>query len=270
MGLLGWLRKRPAVHVRIRGVTSPTVYFETDDAAELAVLRRALAVEPGTGAICMCPGTLVIEIGDEPPLTLHHGESLRWAGSRGNEPLRDPDAAMDWLSAHGITFVREEHDAANQRADASQREDAAWKAAMPASLLPFFDAMRTSGASERPEWTAAIEAEHPDPTARARVLLALLGSSSSPWSGHPSYESVPAALLLRMPLPALLAAIGDATDDRIAAGAARLFSSWSFGRERKRDRARIPPELRAALIAVVERGGDPDKLDAARRALAAS
>jgi hypothetical protein len=94
MRILGWLRPRKLVTARIRGVREPTLYVETSDATEVAELRRAFAVDAGTGAICICAGTLHIEIGDEPPLTLHHGESLRWSGSHGNQPLRGPDAAI--------------------------------------------------------------------------------------------------------------------------------------------------------------------------------
>lgn len=267
MGILDWLRPRKPVALRIRGIGEPTLYFETSDATEIRELRRVLAVDAGSGAICMCAGTLTVEIGDEPPLTLHHGESLRWSGSHGNQPLRDPDAAMSWLSAHGIAFVREEYEDARRREAAAQEESAEWVAAMPASLRPFFDAMRSSGSDEHPDWTAAIEAEVADPIARARVLLELYGSSPGTWSPHPSYESVPATLLMRLPLATLIAAIGDAPSERVSTGAARLFSSWSFGKERRRDRSLIPAELTRALIAAIERTGNAERLDTTRRAL---
>jgi hypothetical protein len=72
---------------------------------------------------------------------------------------------------------------------------------------------------------------------------------------------------MRLPLATLIAAIGDAPSERVSAGAARLFSSWSFGRERKRDRALIPAELKRALIGAIERSGDAERLETTRRAL---
>ncbi|HEU0029849.1 MAG TPA: hypothetical protein VFQ53_04395 [Kofleriaceae bacterium] len=278
MGLFDRWRKPPAyegvladaVRVRMRRVAERTALFETTDAAELATLSDALRTVEGSGAMCLCPGSLHLDIetrAGSKLVTLHHGESLRWDGSHGNVPLASPDALMDWLSARGVGFVREEYEEARLRAVESDAEDAKWKAALPASLRPFFDDMRPGLPQEDPAWTAAIEAEFPDPVARARVLLELYGSGAGPWSGYPGYESIPAQWLLAMPLPVLLEAIGDVPGVRLAEGAARLFCSWDFGQRRKRDRTRIPDGLKRALVEHVERTGDEDKRFAARNAL---
>ena len=219
---------------------------------------------------CMCMGTLVFEFeGIQPEsITLHHGVSLRWEESGGNLALLDPDAVMDWLSARGIDFVRSEYEEDRRRGSETTREAEWWRASLPASLAPFFDEMWQTGGMSKPEWTAAVEAELPDPIERARVLLDLFGSGVGRWSGHPSWEQVPEELLMDLPLAVLLAAIGDAPDERRREGAARLFSSWSFGRRRAADRAAIPEGLRRRLLAHAEASSDEDKRRRARAALA--
>src|SRR5205085_597904 len=99
-----------AKHVRCKKPIGNAVLYETSNADEIAALVTALRVEPASGAYCMCIGTLQIEL-DDLCITLHHGETLRWPTSHGNAALLDPGAVMDWLSARGITFVREEYEA---------------------------------------------------------------------------------------------------------------------------------------------------------------
>jgi hypothetical protein len=242
------------------------IVYETSDAAELESLGRVLRVGQTDGGHCMCTGTLDFEIesaGGLEHVTLHHGESVRW----NREFANYPDAIMDWLSARGVTFVREQHDESRRRRAVSQAENARWLSQMPASLAPFFEEMRNSGGSHSPEWTAAIEREFPDALARARVLLLLYGSGGGRWSGYGSCEGVPEHLLLQMPLDLLLGAIGDASDERMREGAARLFSSWDFGKQRAADRALLPAALKRTLLAHVEAEANEDKRARARKAL---
>jgi hypothetical protein len=215
----------------------------------------------------MCIGTLVFEMEGGKDVTLHHGVSLRWKDSHGNHMLVRPDAVMDWLSARGMTFVRAEYEEDRRRGIESQKQQAQWLAALPASLKPFIDEMRQSGARSRPAWTAAVEAEFPDRVQRARAMLELYGSGSGPWSGYPSWEQVPQQLLLEEPLDVLFAAIGDDPDGRVCEGAARLFASWDFRKRKRRLRSTISEELRLRLLVHV--GTDPEKLRALERALGA-
>jgi hypothetical protein len=250
------------------------ILYETASLRDLAALAGALRIEPASDErwYCMCIGTLVFEFEAPSPkrsITLHHGVSLRWEGSEGNVALVDPDAVMAWLSARGMGFVREEYDEGRRRSD----EDAAlarrWRAALPASLVPFFDASGDESGDGGPKPEAAIEAELPDPVERARVLLDLFGSGAGPWSGYPAYETLPAQLLLDLPLEVLLAAIGDAPDERRREGAARLFSSWDFHQRREPELAKLPEALRRRLLAHAESSADEDKRDRARAALGA-
>lgn len=243
------------------------VLYETSDREDIAALARALATQPGTGAYCMCLGSLVLELDGVSPdrVTLHHGVTLRWEGSNGNAPLVSPDAIMDWLSARGMSFVREEYEDAIVRGNEGAAEAARWRAALPASLAPFFDDMRQSGWSSKPEWTAAIEAEYPDTVSRARVLLELYGSGVGRWSGYPSWESVPLQLLVGLPFETLIAAIADPTD-RCCEGTIRLICSWDFRKRRKKLVAKLPEVVRARLLAHAQTLHD-DNLETAIDAL---
>ena len=259
-----------ASRVRCRRPDQQKILYETSDRSDIAALAAALQTEPRSSGYCLCRGTLELELdGAEPrAVTLHHGVSLRWHESGGNLVLLRPDAVMDWLSSRGMHFVREEYDDDQRRGAESANQARSWRAVMPASLRPFFDEMRQSGGDSDPAWTAAIEAELPDPIERARVLLDLFGSGAGRWTGYPSWESIPEHLLLRMPLAVLLAAIGDAPDARRREGAARLFSSWWFARERRGELAGIPDPLRRLLLDHIESSPDDDKRRRARAALA--
>ncbi len=248
----------------------PTVLYETTDPTEIASLAKTLQTGPDGVGHCMCFGTLVYEIESAAGtrrISLHHGETLREEHAFDNVPLLSPDACMDWLSARGITFVREEYEEARRRGAEFKAHAARWRAALPSSLAPFFDEMG-SGRKPRPEWTAALASEYPDLKQRAVMLLRLFGSGAGPWSGYPAYEGVPEAFLLEMSLDVLLAAASDATDDRVTEGEARLFAGWEFGRQRRDDRAALPVELRRRLLDYAERSAHEDNRARARAAFA--
>ena len=247
--------------VRCRRPRETSAIYETAAPDDIRALVAALATTPGSGAYCMCFGTLVLEL-DGADVTLHHGESLRWDGSGGNQPLVDPDALMRWLSARGMDFVRAEYDESRERGNQTAIEAARWRAAMPASLLPFFDDMRSSGGSSRPEWTAAIEAEIPDRVARTRAMLELYGSGVGKWSGYPSWESVPLQLVVEQPYEIIVAAIGDAPSERCCEGALRLICSWDYRKRSKKLVAKLPAPVRERLLAHARSMPDENRVTA--------
>ncbi len=285
VGILKWLRRdggeprvkgwfRGARRVRVREVfgesemVEPKVLYETTDPEEIARLAETLQTGPGSGAHCMCVGTLIYEIEFRAGIrriSLHHGESVRVDNEFENLPLLSPDACIDWLSAHGVTFVREQYEEDRRQRAKSASQAERWRTLLPSSLVPFFDGRGFEGKPPS-EWTAALAVEYPDLQQRAIVLLRLFGSGAGPWSGYPSYEGMPETLLLEMPLEVLLAAAAEASDDRGTEGAARLFAGWYFGRQRPGDRAALPAELKRRLLTHAERSADEDKRARARAA----
>jgi len=278
-----WSTPRPAaVHGPLPGIVGAAtrlkcrmpaagsaILYETASPEDIAALAATLSSDSEPRAYCMCGGTLIFELETAGPSTLmlHHGVSVRWEGSRGDLSLHTPDAVMDWLSARGMPFVREEFEATRRRAHEASMQAWRWRAALPSSLAPFFDDMRVTRADSDPAWTKALEAQIPDPIERARLMLELFGSSAGPWTGAPAWEGVPERFLLGMPLDVLITAIGDAPDVRRCEGAARLFSGAAFGRERPLDRRRLSEELRGLLLDHVEASNDRDKRARARAAL---
>lgn len=260
----GWFRGARKVRVREAygesEIVEPKVFYETSDPDEITSLVEALQTGPGGGWHCMCCGTLLYEIESKAGtrrISLHHGESLRAENEFENLPLLNPDACMAWLSARGITFVREEYDEAVRHATVAQAQAERWRAALPTSLAPFFDDMG-GGGQPNPEWAAALAAEYPDLQQRAVVLFRLFGSGAGPWSGYPTYEHVPEVFLAEMPAQVLIAAAADATDDRVTEGAARLFAGWEVRRRLPGDRVVLPAELKHRLLAHAERCENED------------
>jgi hypothetical protein len=265
----GGLAAQIAQAERVRCLSLPErrVLFETTEETAIAQLAAALTTVPGEPFHCMCLGTLVVEAEASVPVsfTVHHGVSVRVGrGAEGDLALRDPAALMGWLTAHGMPFVQEEYDDAARAGARTRLAAEAWRAQLPASLAPFFEEMQRSGGTSRPEWTKAVEAELADPVERARRLLDLFGGGVGPWNGVPSWELVPEALLLGLPLEVLLSAVGEAPPPERRQGAARLFCGWHFNTRRKHDRLGIPKELGQMLLRHVEATGDDAQVRAAR------
>jgi hypothetical protein len=259
-----------ATSVAVKGVFSgDEVLFETDDPSELASLRDALRIEGAIGH-CMCVGTLAFmfsrEGEDLGTVTLHHGQSLRWDPFFYNAELVEHDPILDWLSAHGMPGARRDYDDDRRHGEAAAEVAERWHAAMPPALESLWPSM-SSPLFDWPEVADVMSREYPDPVERARVLLEWFGQGKGPWSGYPSYESVPGWCLLQLPLSVLLeGAQGEPQTDGLREGAARLFAGWDFRHHRSRDLGRIPRDLKLLLLEHSLTSTDEDKLARAQRA----
>ena len=262
-----------ATSVAVRGVlSSDEVLYETDDPSELVSLRDALRIEGAIGH-CMCLGTVAFMFsrdGEElGRVTLHHGESLRWDPFFYNALLVESDPILDWLSAHGMPGARRKHEANRRAAEAAAEVEERWHAVMPSALESLWPSM-SAPSLEWPEVADVMSREHPDPVERARVLLEWFGQGAGPWSGYPSYESVPEWCLLQMPLDVLLEATrGEPQTDSLREGALRFFAGWHFRRRRSRDPGRIPRDVKLLLLEHAFRSTNEHKLACAQRAFGA-
>ena len=260
----------PATRVEVREVHDEKPLLAAEDPPDLEALRGALRIRDGGVGHCMCFGSLELgfsqgrtQLGT---VTLHHGVSVRWQPFFENAELVDPEPLLDWLSAHGIESLREEYQESLDSEGAADAAKARWRAAMPPVLEPAWDSMREP-LMEWPAIADLLAEKYPDPVERARVLLRWLGHGEGPWSGCPSYEYVPEWCLFRMPLDVLIeAAEAQSEDEAIREGAARLFAHWEFARDREPELARIPAELRRALLEHALRSDDEDKRARARAA----
>jgi hypothetical protein len=244
--------------------------LETGEAADLDSLREALRIHDGGIGHCMCFGSLKLEFarGAKPlgAVTLHHGVSVRWQPFFDNAELAEPEELLDWLSDRGITSLRKEYDENRRRAAQREVDVRRWLEAMPAVVEPLWPSMEEPFSLEWPEVAEALADEYPDPVVRARALMEWLGHGAGPWSGFPSYEQVPEWCLLQLPLDALVeAAQHEPRSDELLEGAARLFASWHFGQKRGDELARVPAELKRALLEHARRSNDGDKRARAAR-----
>ena len=150
-----------------------------------------------------------------------------------------------------LAFVKKMMGERDQRQTQTLAREDRWRAAMPASLQPFFVEMMQSSELELEPLQAALAREIPDKNARIRSLLQLFGSDDGSWAMSESYEIAVEHLLAAYSTPDLIAAAqaGPLSSEQTL-GTARIFSALEF-HDRANDRELLPADLRAALL---ERG----------------
>lgn len=251
---------------------------------EIQDLRAALRiVEDGAPFHCMCHGDLAIDVRGRflrlAVLSYHHGKSLRLEGSGSDVDLRDGPALLRLLAARGVGEPLARYEAGvvteEQRAVAAER----WRAAAPAVLRERLDEL-ASGPMGLPrhehdaaydQTVAQLRKAGADDRAIAAELFAWVGSSDSPWSGYPAYESLPLVLLRRLSPAALLAAIEQANGDASLLGAARFVCDHEVVSFRKRLVAAVSPARLDAFAVRLERTTmDAEGLADARQRLRAA
>lgn len=248
------------------------VRLDTGEPAALGALRDRLAIveDPDTFGRCMCMGGPALELWDDSgvvaKITLHHGRSIRWDAWRWDATLRDGEALCRWLSERGVPEPLGEFVEADRLEAKATRDLERWRAAMPACLAPHEEAMLAFDVDLAPLATELVRAL-PGSVERIRALFAWFGRGAGPWSGFPSYESVPESLLLEYPTGELIEALRSGTNDGATLeGAARLFAGWPFSRSPKHDGGRLPDDLREALLAHSLASDDEDRKARARGA----
>jgi hypothetical protein len=260
-------------------VTQETTLFETSDVNEVRAFLDGIQInDERSGFHCMCCGNPTFELyrGERlvASIGFHHGQSLRWAGGQwpGDAALTEDSAVflIKWLDEHGVSGPREEREYDEREAKASAIAYEKWEAAMPDSLRDIELDDSTIGRTKKEDllkMKGALEKELPKENDQIRALLKWYGSGRGPWSGYPSYESVPEELLFTYTTAEILNAIGrgELTEAHIE-GAARFFGGWDFSQKRKKDRKLIPRNLKKQLLEHSMKSDDDDKRSRARSA----
>lgn len=265
------------------------VLLETADATDIAAFRACLKIveDPRTFGHCMCHGNPALELyaGDELAATLgfHHGRSIRWEAWKHDAVLQDGSGLVNWLAERGVTGPRQEVEALKRQQEQSIQAARRWKAAMPAALEPFWDAMMQVGfgqvvaiamnpsktrrdparqvyARRIPLMKAALEKAYPDPVSRALAVLGWYGHGEGPWNGFPAYEIFADDLLLEFPVEVIVTALQaeEVTPEHLE-GAARHFAQWGFLAPHEQDTGQVPEAVKQRLMEHVRASGDEKK-----------
>lgn len=262
-----------ATRVRIKDVPhlgGAEHLFITEPSA-VRQLARLLVIEPSTAPFhCMCRGNQVLEFvipwRRNVSVTLHHGRSIRWRRWNSDALLTDGEALLRWLADQGWPAPLHAWQEDRREAEEGRLAWQAWQSAAPPAFAASLELPEL--ANVYPEYPPeallrseqAYRASCADERTAILGLLEWYGSSGGPWNGFASYQSVPEVLLLRYPTAALVDALGEQTlTGARAEGAARLLSSWCFGRLRPGESSAVPETIRRQLVEHVVASGDANK-----------
>jgi hypothetical protein len=235
-----------------------TMVFETNDPFDLASFGQAFEIELSEPFHCMCVGDLLIDLwaGDDTRarLTLHHGESIRWDGWSSDARLRDGRRAVEWLADHGVVKPLRDYEAQATERTAAAEARRRWRLAMPPCLRAFLPGVMQNFFSfeATPEefegMDRALQSAYGSADGVVTNLLEWFGQGEGAWSGFPAYEAMAEKLVLRYPTAVIVRAlnVGDLATHQLE-GAARLFSSFTFRKQRGQDLISIPADLKARL-----------------------
>jgi len=257
-----------------RGATEQRTLLDTSDPRSVVSFRRCFAIveDPETFGHCMCIGEphLELYVGDKLAATIgyHHGVAIRWDAWKYDARLQEPGQLLDWMSAHGVDGPRREVEEMQRHDEESHRDAEQWLGAMPGCLRPFWGQTELAGdPALHGQLLAALRAEFPTATEQVLVLFGWFGSGAGPWSGYPSYESIPEQLLLHYPARLLVNVLtGSTPTDTQWRGAVRYFVGWGLRQGRKGDRSLLPVELKQRLLAAARTTGISDNTERAERA----
>lgn len=241
-------------------VSSPVL--RSRDGQDIARLRDALRI--AAGGRCMCAGdaTLRIEAADGSTTTigLHHGTSIRWPERwKLDAELSSPDDFADFLAALGWARYRDELQARRDRATDDARALERWIDAMPTPLKSQADAvLHVAPGARTATLVGDLSSALGSDEAAAGALLRWLGCGKGPWSGFPSYEAVPTAMLTQLPVSVLVRVLEAELDPSQLLGAARYCASSAFRRNRKV----VPRAVVARLQRFLDASGSTAQRDA--------
>lgn len=251
------------------------VVLEVGEPTDVAALRITMRIIDGPGGHCMCFGGPTLEMlsADRSRLALlsvHHGLAIRWDRWKDDARLVDGRLLLEWLAERGVVDPLREFEAM-EASDLQRKQDRdRWLAAMPSALVPVWSsALGQFGSVNVDPLLTALESAMPDEGQRILALLEWFGSGAGPWSGFPWYEQAAEELLLGYSTARIIEAV---ESTRLSSaqleGAARLFASWSFGKQRPEGLKELPGALKKALWHQVKDTKDDDKRLRATRALA--
>jgi hypothetical protein len=232
------------------------VLFETSEPGEIAEFVSMISIDSEeSGFHCMCNGDPFFEFykGDQlyVSLSFHHGLSFRWKNGawRGDGMLTDQsrDQLLDWLDQRGVKEPKQEYEQDVQDQIRMKEERERISAALPVSLVRFFEeeSIRFLSEDKVNEMRTALAGQYPDRTDQIRSLMGLYGADGGRWDTFYLEEEAALELLRLYSLREIRSALlcGDLEGNQLA-GAVRYY-----GRELTRpDAEDLPVFLREKML----------------------
>lgn len=271
-------------------ILSKKVLLDSHDIETIKSLGKALSIDEDRPCQEMSIGGPTIELmHDKKKLALlvyqHGGNAIRWENNwHLDAPLRSSRQLVDWFAERGITgpSVAIENELKDKRRTAADLQK--WLMSMPACLRPSTGLIVVPGmtdllifsplpgkklpntaipitADERIKHVMSeLDAEFNDPHVKILALLQWYASGVGVWTGFPSYEEMPAELLLTIPTQTIIDALHMKTvSEPEIEGAARYFASQIFRVSRPQDLKLLDTQLRTTLLQHCMKSEDQDK-----------
>ena len=244
------------------------VLLDTSAPKQIESFRACFNIVEDTNTFghCMCLGwptfefisgkTVVTRIG------FHHGQSIRWSEWKYDAFLKRNEDVLSWLASNGVPQPKKAYEADLAQAEESRKQYERWLAAAPESIRAQVRALDWGNPFAPQDDLKAIReslSSTASPEAQVLSLFKWYGSGCGPWSGFPSYEELPNALLMQIPTAVLLQSLTNTLSDAHVEGAARFFTSSDFNRRRNPDRKTLPDDLKRRIREHVIRQKDQHK-----------
>ncbi len=247
--------------------------FESSKPEDLLAFRSALKLVETNGwrlSVCTNPHVLLFKNGKK-IATVNNSGGLEvstnvWSG---NAELADPEIWMQWFDDRGMPQIREERNKRNEDARLDAEQEGRWYAEMPSGIETAFDEQRNRngipGYYDLDKITKILLKEYPDTKKRIRALFHWYGSGSANWSSGYSYEDIALSLILTYPTIDLVNALDvENSSELTLAGSAKVFTGWTFSRDRRDDIKKIPRKLIDRMLDYAVKTGDPKKIDSVK------
>lgn len=278
------------------------VLADTKDPVLLQKLKDCLRIDDESEILGrdMCTGDPTIELmsGNKSLAVLgfHHARAVRWSKKwKFDGSLKDGRQFVDWFADNGVNEPKTEFDAALKESRKSSADVKKWSMAMPECLRPFWgevvkpgmqdllifvpepspsDQLRSPEASvtnsdSRKSMMSALDAYFPKKKDKILALLQWYASGIGKWTGFPSYEELPADLLLMLPTNSIIEALSDNdVSDPEMEGGARFFASHTVRMTKPQDLSLLDAHLKQRLLDHCLKSDDEDKRARAKKCFA--
>jgi hypothetical protein len=280
---------------------SKNILLDSRSAATIAELKQALLIDedPESLGRDMCYGDPTLELMSGKRvlavLGFHHGRSIRWDKSwKFDASLQDGRRLVEWFAANGIEGPKQaqEHEIKERRRGVADLQK--WMMSMPDCLRPYLGEMlspsmadiliflpepspadelredsrnRTHDSPRQKQLMAVLDESYKDQNDKVLALLQWYASGTGQWTGFPTYEELPAELLLGVPTKQIIEGLGakDVSEPELE-GAARFFASPTFRHAKPHDLTMLDTKLKKRLLEHCMKSSDDDKRKRAENA----